>query len=439
MGRENGGTVRQRVTKEGQGNGTSSGQATAAPSGRTQSPDQPSATWSWCRLIIATLVITVTVAAAAVWIMLRPTYHPAPGGIAQADALGDLPTPLTPPAIESRTDHGFEIKSATANNGRQGYFHVSDGVKVYFRAVGRGSTPVLLVHGGPGAPHPSTGWAAVEALANGSLGEQFTFYYLHQRGCGRSTRPITDLRNTSFPEAAAALQDALGLREQVADLERVRRILHHVGGEAALRVPVIGHSFGGFIAALYAAEFPDVVAKLVLESPAAMLTLPMANTSDDTFAVLRALMPTAARREAFDAFVKEYTDFGNLFTKTEADLRKTNADFLAFYAEALKAAGRPLPPSLSGVKTFNAPDIGGWVGPGIFMSMGMFGWDVRSLLGRTVPPVLLIEGARDLVSSASYAQAYGDRASRVILDDVGHFSHDEAPEKWSEAVSKFLA
>ncbi len=55
------------------------------------------------------------------------------------------------------------------------------------------------------------------------------------------------------------LEQTLGISAQVADIERIRRIL----GEEKLIM--VGHSFGGFLASLYAAEFPEHVARMVGE------------------------------------------------------------------------------------------------------------------------------------------------------------------------------
>jgi proline iminopeptidase len=63
-----------------------------------------------------------------------------------------------------------------------------------------------------------------------------------QRGCGRSTRPIDRFSSPSFFD----------------HIERIRTIL---GGD---KLVLIGHSFGGFLASPYAAEFPQHVKALVL-------------------------------------------------------------------------------------------------------------------------------------------------------------------------------
>lgn len=71
--------------------------------------------------------------------------------------------------------------------------------------------------------------------------------YYDQRGGGRST---------------VSRETPVGWREQVADLEELRRVW---GLE---RLTLAGYSWGGLLALLYAVEFPDQVARLALVSPA---------------------------------------------------------------------------------------------------------------------------------------------------------------------------
>src|SRR5439155_15020446 len=80
------------------------------------------------------------------------------------------------------------------------------------------------------------------------------------------TKPF-DRFSADFYSNMTALERTLGIGAQVADIERIRRIL----GEEKLIL--MGHSFGGFLAAMYAAEFPERVEALVLVAPAGVLVL----------------------------------------------------------------------------------------------------------------------------------------------------------------------
>src|SRR2546427_10304030 len=115
-----------------------------------------------------------------------------------------------------------------------------NGVRIYTRRVGDGP-PVVVLHGGPGAHHDYL-LPQYDRLALGR-----TLLYYDQRGGGRSPVP----RDTP-----------VGWREHVADLEALRG---HWGLE---RGTLLGYSWGGLLAVLYALEHPDRIDRLALVAPA---------------------------------------------------------------------------------------------------------------------------------------------------------------------------
>ncbi|HEX9165984.1 MAG TPA: alpha/beta fold hydrolase [Gemmatimonadales bacterium] len=114
------------------------------------------------------------------------------------------------------------------------------GVSLFERRVGDGP-PVVVLHGGPGAHHDYL-LPGFDRLATGR-----TLIYYDQRGGGRS--PV----EREVP---------VGWREQVADLEALRELW---GLE---RLAIVGYSWGGLLAQLYALEYPCRVSHLALVSPA---------------------------------------------------------------------------------------------------------------------------------------------------------------------------
>jgi proline iminopeptidase len=114
------------------------------------------------------------------------------------------------------------------------------GVRIFERRVGTGP-PVIILHGGPGAHHDYL-LPGFDALATGR-----TLVYYDQRGGGRSPVP------REIP---------VGWREQVADLEELRQLW-------SLEVlTIVGYSWGGLLAMLYAVAHPDRVDRLALVSSA---------------------------------------------------------------------------------------------------------------------------------------------------------------------------
>src|SRR2546426_8117357 len=103
-----------------------------------------------------------------------------------------------------------------------------DGVRLYPRRVGRGPAVVVL-HGGPGAHHDYL-LPQYDRLARGR-----TLLFYDQRGGGRSPVP----RETP-----------VGWREHVADLDTLRERW------AIDTLALLGYSWGGLLAVLYALEHP---------------------------------------------------------------------------------------------------------------------------------------------------------------------------------------
>ena len=115
-----------------------------------------------------------------------------------------------------------------------------NGVRLYTRCVGDGPAIVVL-HGGPGAHHDYL-LPQYDRLAHGR-----TLCYYDQRGGGKS--PVS--RDV-----------AVGWREHVADLDALRA---RWGVE---RLTLLGYSWGGLLAVLYALEHSDRIARLALVAPA---------------------------------------------------------------------------------------------------------------------------------------------------------------------------
>src|SRR5260221_3980958 len=117
------------------------------------------------------------------------------------------------------------------------------GVTLFEGEIGAGP-PAVVLHGGPGAHHDYL-LPGFDRLARGR-----TLIYYDQRGGGRS--PVS--RETP-----------VGWREHVEDLEALR------GLWGLERLALVGYSWGGLLALLYALTHPDRVERLRLVSPAAVL------------------------------------------------------------------------------------------------------------------------------------------------------------------------
>jgi pimeloyl-ACP methyl ester carboxylesterase len=123
---------------------------------------------------------------------------------------------------------------------RDGYIPTSDSVRLITGSLAAGPDTVLVLHGGPGF----TMDYLIPDLA--PLIEHHTVIFYDQRGSGRSTAPLDSFH--------------ISLGKHLADLEAVRA---HFG---IARLTILGHSWGGKLAAIYAAARPDRIARLILEA-----------------------------------------------------------------------------------------------------------------------------------------------------------------------------
>jgi proline iminopeptidase len=324
--------------------------------------------------------------------MKKPLYQP--GMVREGK---HLRAPLAPP--EQTADGEF--------------WQVEQDVQLYHFAAGEGRN-VLVVHGGPGYPYTEP-WPGLAPLTN-----DYRFHYYDQRGCGQSTRPIDRFASGNFYNNVKALDEALGIGAQLADIGRIRQIL----GEETLIL--VGHSFGGFLAALYAAEFPARVAALVLIAPADVLVMPQ--ESGGLFEEVRRRLPQDMQDD-YDAYLKDYMNFRGIFSKSDSDLAALNQEFARYYEAIVTPTSIPA-----------QGQAGGWMVQALYFSMGLR-HDYRQALQAVDAPVLVVHGADDLQTepaSRVYADAFPNSNFRVI-SNVAHFPFHGQPEEFTRVVGEFLA
>src|SRR5436309_3206831 len=269
-----------------------------------------------------------------------------------------------------------------------------NGVRLYTRRVGHGP-PVVVLHGGPGAHHDYL-LPQYDHLAEGGR----ALLYYDQRGGGRS--PV-------------AREVPVGWREHVADLEALR--LHW----ALDRLTLLGYSWGGLLALLYALEHPDRIERLALVS-AAPVTAAWRDEFERRFAA-RMAEPWIARSRA---------------ELTASGLARTDPEKYRRIAFALSVAGYFRDPSRA--KTMTPFRVTERTRKAVWESLGQY--DLRNRIRQTfpngtAPRSLLLHGTYDPMPIAAARETAGLLSTGVIELATGHAPHVEAREAFERVLAAF--
>jgi proline iminopeptidase len=303
------------------------------------------------------------------------------------------------------------------------WWQMSDDIQLYHFSEGIGQN-VVIVHGGPGYPyrHP---WPGLKALTS-----DYRFHYYDQRGCGRSSRPFDRFEEKNRWQTIQTLEQTLGIGAQVADIERIRRIL----GDQKLIL--IGSSFGGLLATFYAAEFPERVESLVLVAPADLLVMPP--PSGGLFEQVKQRLPAKMQTE-YQEYLDEYFDFSGMFKKSEAEVAAINQRFTDFYEQVYARAEILNDESSVAELIPEQGEAGGWMVQAQYFSLGKR-HDYREAVKAVEAPVLVIHGTEDIQTisaSKSYAEALPN-GKFVSIDAAGHFVYQEQAEEFGKVVGRWL-
>lgn len=311
----------------------------------------------------------------------------------------------------------LKIESVEQNKNNK-YWVMEDKVKIKHFYEGDGDD-ILFIHGYPISPVLEP----IEGLKK--ISEKNRIHYYHWRGCGLSDRPVDKFSGDNFYKNMLDLDNKLGISTQLKDIEQIRQIL------GKNKITIIGHSYGGFLASLYAAEFPDNVDKLILIAPANVLKLPQ-----DVGGLYNVIEKKITDKQKYKNWLEKHFDYKNIFTKSEKELVDSNIGFIPFYSEISKIMGMPLPFK---EEEWNSDMAGGWVVHAVDLSLGKK-YDLRPFLKNIKAKTLLIHGDID-VNGPEESNAYTDFIPNVdfqILKGAGHFPFNDKPIEFEKLIKAFL-
>lgn len=293
-------------------------------------------------------------------------------------------------------------RGAPALEAGEGRIEVPGG-EVYYRveaAAGtEGATPLLLLHGGPGATSHY-----LDPLGPLSADRPVVFY--DQLGSGRSARPAADSlwRIPRFVEELRRVREALGLE----------------------RIHLLGHSWGAMLAIEYLLTDPPEVEGAILASMTPSIEQWLADAEERV-----ATLPDSTR-----AVIRRHEEAGT------TDSPEYQGAVMQFYRLYLSRSD-PWPPVLdSTFAQFGYPVYHTMWGPSEFTATGRLKeWDARDRLGGIEIPVLVtvgdhdemsIESARDMVSRLPAARL-------EVIEGAAHLTMVDQPEANIRVIREFLA
>ena len=271
---------------------------------------------------------------------------------------------------------------------------------LYWATYGSPGAPrVIVLHGGPGASHDYL----LPQMAQ--LGRNHEVLFYDQRGGGRS-------RGTG--------RDPITWRTHVDDLTLVIKEFK------AEHIPIIGYSWGGLLALLFAAEMATNTHAL---PPSPLVLIDPAPISRQYRVAFEAEF---ARRQAASAVQTLRAELA------ASGLRESDPPAYQQRVFELSVAGYFADPHAA--RNLTPFRVVGRVQQSVWASLGSYDLVGDGRLSRIRSPALVVHGRDDpipLASSEACAAALG--AELVILDACGHVPYVEQPVALFSAITKFLA
>lgn len=280
----------------------------------------------------------------------------------------------------------------------EGYVDVTGG-KVWYRIVGSGTaTPLLLLHGGPGAM--SDYFEPLSALTD----ERPVVFY-DQLGSGKSDRPddVSLWTTERFVEELGQLRTALGLDQ----------------------IHLLGHSWGAMLAVDYMLTKPGGVVSLTLASP--VCSTPRWSEDADR---LRAALP-----EGVNQVLTEHEEAGT------TDSEEYQEATMVYYRRHLCRNEQVWPQLEPVLAEWNMQVYHTMWGPSEFHATGgLAGYDRTDRLCEISVPTLFTAGRYDEATpeTTAWYQSLVPGASLEIFEESAHMTMLEEPERYAQVIRDFL-
>jgi proline iminopeptidase len=276
-------------------------------------------------------------------------------------------------------------------------------------------TPVILVHGGPGAPE-----AGVDLIAPALADAGFDVYRYHQIGAGLSER-LEDVSEYT-------------VNRHVADLEAIRQEI------GANRMILIGESWGGTLIAHYLAAHPDRVAQAVVSSPGSIWAPAFADTNGLTDSARRDQRQVIGR---YPRFMLAHILLGTMGPDTAHTLfpsRAMDGQFEELVGSLDLWGGCSMDQHPNGQPVHDKQaGVGFWANAVTTFDVQHVP-DPRPELRSVATPLLVLRSECDY-RAWDATREYRDlfpNAVMITIEGAGHVIPEDKPDLYQEAVISFL-
>lgn len=269
-------------------------------------------------------------------------------------------------------------------------------IDIACRSVGAG-TPLVVVHGGPGIGH-----GYLRGLDRWA--DEFQVIYYDQRGSGGTA--LGDASRVSF---AGGIEDLDGLRR----------------GLGIERLNLVGHSFGGLLALMYAATHPERTGSLTLYAAAPPFVPELQQ---------QLWVTMGSRRRPEDDAEKQSIETSEKFARR--DPKTVERYFVNMYLPFFR--DRANVPTMDMGFTANTAQNAPEAWDRTFADLEAL--DPVGSLTRITSPTLVVHCELDPVPE-HFSRLLADKipgARYAYIQGVNHFAHHEDPDQLAAAVKPFL-
>jgi proline iminopeptidase len=287
--------------------------------------------------------------------------------------------------------------SCIASTEAERYIEV-DNAKLFCRVMGDGA-PLIVIHGGPGCSQNYL----LPTMAKLAEHHQVVFY--DQRGSGNSMGPVDE--------------NTITLNSFIDDIEAVRQAFHYE------KISILGHSWGGHLAMLYAIRYPEHVDRLILVGSAAATSSDFAQFMQEWERRLSSHMEELKHISQPAAFLSGDPELNAEFIKI---IFRTYA-FNSHDVNRLNLISSATA-NVNGRKTNSLLNEG---------YLARF-FDLTEGLCNLKCPTLISHGDSDPipVQTAQHTHASIQGSKLVILKECGHFPYVEKPEQFFAEIQAFF-